>query len=43
MQVQTCNPSTEEMRQEDCKFKANLGYLERPYLKKRKKKKCVSQ
>jgi hypothetical protein len=30
--VHTCNPSTPEKESEDCKFKASLGYIVRPYL-----------
>jgi hypothetical protein len=36
----TCNPSTQEagLRQENCEFKADLGYLVGPCLKNKTKK-----
>jgi hypothetical protein len=43
MVAYTCNPSTQEAEAGDREFKANLGYIVRPYLKKKKvsKKKKV--
>jgi hypothetical protein len=32
--VCTCNPSTQEARWENCKFKASLGNIEAPISKK---------
>jgi hypothetical protein len=32
--VYTCSPALRRMRQGDPKFKANLGYMARPLLKK---------
>jgi hypothetical protein len=37
--VHTCDPSIGRLRKEDQEFKASLGYIARPYLKKKKKKK----
>lgn len=34
----TCHPSIQELRQENLKFKASLGYIGRSYLKKEKEK-----
>jgi hypothetical protein len=36
MFVHTYNPSTEEVRQEDCKLEISLGYIARPVSKKKK-------
>jgi hypothetical protein len=36
--VHTCDPSIGRLRKEDQEFKASLGYIARPYLKKKKKK-----
>jgi hypothetical protein len=38
MVVHTCNPSTQEVGQEDCEFKSSLDYIVRLHLKKEKKK-----
>jgi hypothetical protein len=37
MVVHACNSSIEGLRQEDYKFKANLGYKERHSLKRKRK------
>jgi hypothetical protein len=35
--VHAYNPSPQQLRQEDYKFKASLGYMVRPSLEKKKK------
>jgi hypothetical protein len=35
---QAYNPSTQDAEEEDCKFKASLGYIARPCVKKQKTK-----
>jgi hypothetical protein len=39
MVLQTCNPALRRLRQEDLQFKDSLGYIVRPCLQKKKKKK----
>jgi hypothetical protein len=37
MEAYICNPSTQRLRQKDCKFKASLGYRMRLYFNKKKR------
>jgi hypothetical protein len=39
MVVYTCNLNTSEVEKEDHEFQANLGYIVRPCLKRKRKKK----
>jgi hypothetical protein len=36
--VHTCITSTQEVEVKDCKFKAYLGYIERPCIKKKRER-----
>jgi hypothetical protein len=37
----TCNPSSGKLRQEDLGFKASLGYIVKPCLQKKKRKRKI--